>query len=142
MRTLIVLIHLLLVVAGLQAPAAQAAPREALQCAQSMANYYMDRGYRLRNSDSDALYQGQKMDYDATFSRGVEYVVLACGDGVAYDLDIYLYDENGNLIDRDRLTDNRPVVTVTPRWTGPFTVRVYMYSSRGPASYTMGVLYR
>lgn len=43
------------------------------------------------------------------------------------DLDLALYDENGNLVSEDETTDDVPAVTVEPRWTGPFTLRVDMY---------------
>jgi hypothetical protein len=116
--------------------------QEGFDCAQRMVYSANDRGYRLRNDDSDRLVQGQVASYTVTFSRGVSYVIFACGDRRAYDLDIYLYDEEGNLIDRDRATDNQPVVTVTPAWTGQFTVRVRNYESAGTASYTMAILYQ
>jgi hypothetical protein len=99
------------------------------------------RGFRLSNYDTDQLSQGYYIDYHYTLQRNVRYIIFAAGDDHAQDVDIYLYDENGNLIDRDRQPDNSPVVEVTPRWTGPFTVRIKMYQAYGVGSYTMGVLY-
>ena len=119
---------------------ARATHDEAVDCAQQMINTANRHGYRLRNSDSNRLEQGDVMSYDVTLSRDDDYVVLACGDSRAVDVDIYLYDEDGNLIDRDQSADNRPVVSVTPRWTGPFRVRVKMYEARGSAHYTMAIL--
>jgi len=47
--------------------------------------------------------------------------VWAVGDG---DIDIAVYDANGNLIATDFDDDSRPECAWTPRWTGTFTVRV------------------
>ena len=121
---------------------AYAGADEAVLCAQSIVDRAYDKGFRLRTSDNDALFQGQYLDYTVTLVRGVQYALIACGDGRAYDVDIYLYDENGNLIDRDRQTDAQPVVSVTPRWTGTFRIRVLMYSAAGRAYFTMALLYR
>jgi hypothetical protein len=103
-------------------------------------SYAENRGYRLLHSDVDNLSQGQAVFYHFTLYRDVHYVILACGDNRAADIDIYLYDENNNLIDRDNSTDNSPVVDVTPRWTGRFTVVVKMYRAYGVGSYAMAVL--
>ncbi len=45
------------------------------------------------------------------------------GDGSS-DLDLYLYDENGNLIDSDLGYSDYGVVSVNPRWTGTFYIEV------------------
>lgn len=101
-------------------------------------------GYRVRATDTDSLPEDYYMEYTITFYRGYQYAVVACGDSAVHDLDIYLYDENGNLIDHDRLRDAQPVVEVRPSWTGPFRVRVVMYDTVGGrrGTYSMAVLYR
>jgi hypothetical protein len=47
------------------------------------------------------------------------------------DLDMWLYDENGNLIDSDTDSDNIPMVQVTPRWAGKFFIKVVSYRGAG-----------
>jgi hypothetical protein len=121
--------------------AANASPAEATQCTQEVVDFANDRGYRLRSWDSDSLSQGYYMDYDVTLQRGVQYLIFACGDRRARDIDIYLYDENGYLVARDNQTDNQPLVYITPRWTGPFRLRIKMYSAYGAANYTMAIMY-
>ena len=49
--------------------------------------------------------------------------VAVRGDGDT-DLDLYVYDENGNQIVKDDDSTDRCFVRFTPRWTGKFTVRV------------------
>jgi hypothetical protein len=40
------------------------------------------------------------------------------------DLDCWLYDENGNIVDSDEDSTDICVLEVTPRWTGKFSLRV------------------
>ena len=61
--------------------------------------------------------------YFVTFAGGKIARVAVSGDGDT-DLDLYVYDENGNLVASDVGTTDRAVATWTPRWTGPFTIRV------------------
>ena len=58
-----------------------------------------------------------------TFRGGELAHVDIVGDGDT-DLDVYIYDENGNLIDRDTDYDDRPCVMWTPRWTGTFVIKI------------------
>jgi hypothetical protein len=126
---------------GLLLPVASVRAQESVDCAQSMVYAANDQGYRLRSYDSALLDSGQIMNYPVTLVADTDYMILACGERSAYDVDIYLYDENGNLIDRDRLDDNKPIVHVTPRWTGPFVIQVKMYESSGPSYFTVAVMY-
>ncbi len=61
--------------------------------------------------------------YTLTFEAGVEARILVIGDGDT-DLDLFIYDENGNLIDSDEDDTDRCVASVTPKWTGKFTVKI------------------
>lgn len=61
--------------------------------------------------------------YKVDFKGGEQGIVLLSGDG-STDLDLYIYDENGNLVasDTDGLDDC--AVRFYPKWTGTFLVRV------------------
>jgi hypothetical protein len=50
-------------------------------------------------------------------------IVTVVGDGDT-DLDLYVYDSNGNLIDSDLDYTDNCVCTWTPRWTGNFTIKI------------------
>ena len=54
---------------------------------------------------------------------GVSYTIVVDGDGDS-DLDIVLRDENGRVIDSDLDYTDFCVVTVTPRWSGPFELEI------------------
>ncbi len=62
------------------------------------------------------------------FIGGEEAGVIVIGDGDC-DLDLYVYDENDNLIEKDTDGTDRCIVTWTPSWTGPFTIKVKNYGS-------------
>ncbi|ASC71194.1 hypothetical protein XM38_021460 [Halomicronema hongdechloris C2206] len=66
---------------------------------------------------------------------GVSYGIIGVCDSDCGDMDLELYDENGNLIDSDTETDAMPIVEVTPQWDGPFTINVIMPNCAAPYCY-------
>ena len=50
--------------------------------------------------------------------------VVVGGDGDTI-LDLFVYDENGNLVDSDACQHDRCVATWTPKWTGNFYIQVH-----------------
>jgi hypothetical protein len=71
----------------------------------------------------DRVRPGQTDVWTLQLQAGVSYRVVVDGDGDT-DLDGYLRDENDNLIDADDDLTDYVVLRVTPRWSGPFTLRV------------------
>ncbi|MCS6969340.1 MAG: hypothetical protein RMJ44_12360 [Cytophagales bacterium] len=61
--------------------------------------------------------------YLIPFVGGRRAYVAVNGDGDT-DLDLYVYDENGNLIDKDDDYLDRCVVEWYPKWTGVFIIKV------------------
>lgn len=61
--------------------------------------------------------------YVETFRGGEVARVAVVGDGDT-DLDLYIYDENGNLIDYDDSLSGNCICEWTPKWTGKFTIKV------------------
>lgn len=61
--------------------------------------------------------------YRIQFRGNEEASVLVVGDGDT-DLDLYIYDENGNLIDQDLDYGDTCLCTWYPAWTGYFTIKV------------------
>lgn len=57
------------------------------------------------------------------FKYGVPAEIFVSGDGDT-DLDLYVYDENGNLITGDEDYSDDCYVRWTPAWTGNFVVKV------------------
>lgn len=142
--SLTLLLVLALTLLPVPGPKAEASPTDAELCAALLSGVGALGGYRLRGADTDALREDYYMDYTVTLYRNTDYIILACGDETVRDIDLYIYDDNGNLVSQDRATDAAPVAQITPRWTAPFKVRVSMYDSvngqRG--YYTLAILYR
>lgn len=61
--------------------------------------------------------------YTISFRAGQTAEVGVSGDGDT-DLDLYVYDSNGNLIAKDDDYTDTCYVSWTPRWTGNFTIKV------------------
>jgi len=61
--------------------------------------------------------------YTIRFRAGEVARVAVIGDGDT-DLDLYVYDEFGNLIGSDADYTDQCIVTWVPRWTGVFTIQV------------------
>lgn len=68
------------------------------------------------------------MDYTASFVANQLAEILVSGDGDT-DLDLYVYDSNGNLISSDTDYSDDCYVRWVPKWTGRYTVRIV---NRGP----------
>ena len=87
-----------------------------------------------------ALNGGRYETLTLRFQEGSTYAVVGACDADCSDLDLRLYDEDGNLIDSDMNPDDRPIVAVQPAWTGGFRVRVIMASCHSPpCRYGVGV---
>jgi hypothetical protein len=56
--------------------------------------------------------------------NGQESAVVMANSPDGTDIDLEIYDQTGDLVARDNAFNNRPMVTWTPRWTGPFKVRI------------------
>ncbi len=74
---------------------------------------------------------------------GTSYAMVGVCDEDCSDIDLEIYDSNGNLVDSDTTGNDTPVVTVTPRWTDRFYIKVNMAScSTSPCYYGVGVFGR
>lgn len=104
-----------------------------------MANFIQyEYGVDCRDrARGERLSEGQNYTYSTTLYEGNTYYVFAAGDYSVDDLDIILYDENWNEIDKDTQTDALPIVEVSPRWSGTFYVRVKMYSGYGYSNFAV-----
>ena len=69
-----------------------------------------------------------------TLDKGVTYAVIVFGDnGRVADIDCQVLEENENVISTDADKTNTAVVSVTPKWTGQFTIVADAYEMSGDA---------
>lgn len=73
------------------------------------------RVVRVNAFATDAFYED--------FRAGAPAIVTICGDGDT-DLDVFIFDSNGNLIVQAIGPTDRETVSWTPRWTGRFRIEV------------------
>jgi hypothetical protein len=113
------------------APAAFAQPAEyirqlANQLSQARSSY-VPNNYRLvTGPDNDSLSQGDSDDYTVTLQGGRSYKLVGVCDNDCTDLDITLYDSDGDVVDRDLLDDDKPVVSVSGKSGGRYRMNVSM----------------
>lgn len=99
------------------------------------------RGYSM----SHDIYNGRLDNHASTdltlnLDGGKAYEIWGVCDQDCSDIDMVLYDDNGNEIDSDLLDDDKPLVQVTPRHSGGFRIKVTMAACRAnPCRYGVGV---
>lgn len=75
------------------------------------------------NEHVDRVRAGQTDVYEIRFRGDRKAEVGVSGDGDT-DLDLYVYDENGNLICSDEDSSDAMYCSWTPSWTGSFTIKI------------------
>jgi hypothetical protein len=75
-------------------------------------------------ADHQFLGANQSMTYPNEWFRGGDLAAITINGDGSSDLDVYVYDQYGHLIVSDTAAGDHCFVTFTPRWTGPFTIRV------------------
>ncbi len=126
-----------------------AAPTIAQSSYQQEVNRLLNLTQNLANSrgfsSSHARYNGQLRNGEErtvtlNLNAGTSYMMVAQCDRDCSDIDMWLYDENGNMIDEDVLVDDTPITNVTPIRNARFTLRTRMITcSVEPCYYGIGV---
>ena len=105
-----------------------------------------DGGYmRAAGPFAGGLASQQSRRYTLTLRAGQDYRVIAVCDSRCGDIDLRLYDVNGNQIAQDTLNDNVPTLAIHPSATGSHTIEIDMYqctASPDPCWYALSVYTR
>src|SRR5262249_54002903 len=64
-----------------------------------------------------------------------EYAFLGGGDDDTKDLDIYVEDDDGDVVAKDEANDANPVVVFTPKEDGKYRVKMKLVSSKASGSF-------
>lgn len=127
---------LLLAVLAVSLRPAAADPAEAEDVAYRMAKTYIDRSFVIAPTDNFGLVgEGGVIQFLVPVNRGLDYVFLAGTDGMARDVDIYVYDEVGNLILDDRRRQKNAGVQFRSSYNGTANVYLHMAGAEGIASW-------
>jgi len=97
------------------------------------------KGWTVRDCfDTGLLRRGQSVRIRTELYAGNIYTIAAGGCEDAHDVDIAIYDENGNFISGDEDRSDLAVARVKPKWSGTFYIVVTMYdSTRDGAHYVV-----
>ncbi|RNC79509.1 MAG: hypothetical protein ED557_15670 [Balneola sp.] len=87
-----------------------------------------DRGYSVKNYIIGTINEGSDNDWTFYLDSSKEYVFQGFCDEDCEDLDLYLYDSEGNEMDSDIEEDDYPVVYLDSERSGRYKVSVTMYS--------------
>lgn len=71
----------------------------------------------------DAVNAKSSLSYGLNFTAGRLAEIFVSGDGDT-DLDLYIYDQNGNLIRASEDYSDDCYVSWVPSWTGLYTIKV------------------
>lgn len=127
---------LLIAIFAIAADRAAADPAEAEDVAYRMAKTYIDRSFVIAPTDNFGLVgEGGVIQFLVPVNRGLDYVFLAGTDGMARDVDIYVYDEVGNLILDDRRRQKNAGVQFRSSYNGTASVYLHMAGAQGIASW-------
>ena len=105
------------------------------------SGFLTDHGYSMSND----VYQGRLNNHaneflTITLRPGTAYAFLGVCDEDCSDIDLRLFDPDGDEVDSDVGTDDWPVVKVTPKVGGKFRVKVIMAAcTTDPCYYGIGV---
>lgn len=87
-----------------------------------------------------SLDDGDSGNSGVTLRAGTTYMLVGVCDNDCTDLDLRLFSPDGDEVDSDVQDDDTPVVTVTPRQSGRYSVRAIMANCNAdPCRYGIGV---
>jgi hypothetical protein len=100
-----------------------------------------DRGYdQTHETQIGSLRDDENESFSLTLHSGTSYALVGVCDNDCSDLDLVLYDADGDQVDSDVQTDDVPIVRVTPSETMRYRVKVLMPSCKtNPCWYGIGV---
>lgn len=139
-RTALVLAHLALIPVGAAFAQQDQYEQQVLRQLEEASAVFRNAGYTGLLGEAGALDHQRYIDYTATLSKGVNYAIVAVCDQDCLDVDLALYDGDGELVTQDESEDDVPVVEFKVTRGGDFTLRVTMYHcEENPCYYGVGL---
>jgi len=132
-------------VAALLVPAAVTAQNQWQQTVRNQVsqhdNVLSQRGYAMSGDVYDGDLKNQYYeDLTIDLRPGTSYAFMGVCDQDCHDIDLRLFDPDGDEVASDLRTDDWPIVVVAPSFSGTYRVRVVMAScSKEPCYYGIGV---
>ena len=100
-----------------------------------------DKGYeQTHDTQIGSLHDDENDSFTLTLHAGTKYALIGVCDNDCKDLDLVLYDADGDQVDSDIQNDDVPIVQVTPSETQRYRVKVIMANCQtNPCWYGIGV---
>jgi hypothetical protein len=102
-------------------------------------------GWGIRTMTSTLLDAGATRNYLVTLYKGNEYQVQTCADKNVINLDVLLYDIDGNMVLRDETNDREPKLSYKPAATATYYIVLHargLVEGKANAGIAMAVTYR
>ena len=136
---------LCLIVAVLLVPARATAQNQWQRTVRSQVgehgNFLSNRGYTMSGDVYDGnLKNNYYEDLTIKLQPGTSYAFMGVCDQDCHDIDLRLFDPDGDEVTSDVRTDDWPIVSISPSYSGTYRLRVVMAScSKDPCYYGIGV---
>ncbi|PHI20786.1 hypothetical protein CEQ90_05335 [Lewinellaceae bacterium SD302] len=78
---------------------------------------------------------GATIALDVELKKGEAYTLIGGGDDDVVDLDLYVVDNNGEIVASDIEDDNTPIPDFTAAYTGRYSIRMQLISGQAPTSF-------
>jgi hypothetical protein len=112
-------------------------PVKAGDDAYSMGVYYSARGFNMLPAIDGVDGRGSKIEFLIPVTAGIDYVFLAGRDEYVQDLDIYIYDESGALLIKDRRSTARAGTRFRASYTGSVKVILHIAQANGLGAWSV-----
>jgi hypothetical protein len=139
---------LCLIVAVLLVPARATAQNQWQRTVRSQVSQHGDflsnRGYTMSGDVYDGdLKNSYYEDLTIKLQPGTSYAFMGVCDQDCHDIDLRLFDPDGDEVASDVRADDWPIVSISPSYSGTYTLRVVMAScSKDPCYYGIGLYTR
>ena len=112
-------------------------PVKAGDDAYSMGVYYSQRGFNMLPAIDGVDGRGAKIEFLIPVTQGIDYVFLGGRDRYISDLDIYIYDESGALLIKDRRSNARAGTRFRASYTGSVKVILHVAGANGLGAWSV-----
>ena len=120
MKRLIALALVALPILCLGTPAAADDEAEVGTCLRLIAQEGSPEGKRMVSADSFSLMLMKEAVYSFTLFAGLSYEINTCAAANVTDLDAYIYDQDGKLVEAKTEMDRQPTFNIKTERTGTY----------------------
>lgn len=107
-----------------------ATEEQAREAARQAREQLRELNFQVRNTYSTgALDQGESEVFTRTFYQDNEYALVITGCAYARDIDVYVFDDDGDLIAQDSKSSPTSVATFKATYTGKYYIKIVMFDS-------------